>query len=456
MEEKKIPTLFEAIPQQEYEQITPLISKGRVSIFYKGKNRNYGFITDEFSEKLISTLPYVPVVGIYDEYKQDFTSHNRNRDVARIYGLVPENPNGEWITRMDEDGVERTYYVCDVYLYTGRLTDANKIIGNPQSLELDRDSIKGQWVLMDDGKEYFVYSDAYFVGLSALGKDVKPCFEGAAFFDLLTQFGEFLSQSDLATKEEKNLTGGNEGTMDIKDFSFSNDSKINSIWKAVNPNFSEENGWKLDKTVCQISGDYAIVYTVENSTYERYSYVLKDNGDIELIGEPEVVYSSWIRQEEREDYDKLKEKYSSYSEINNAFAELENNISEKDSKILELEEAKNTYELEANSVKEQLTNELETLRNDYSLLKEEHDQRLNQEKESKIEEYKDLISEASLEQIKSKISDYNLEKELLYTMKKEKPTIFEKESSASFARISVADDTSASGIVSILKKYRKN
>ena len=40
MATKTIPTTFEAIPQCDYEQITPLISKGKVSIFYKGKNRN--------------------------------------------------------------------------------------------------------------------------------------------------------------------------------------------------------------------------------------------------------------------------------------------------------------------------------------------------------------------------------------------------------------------------------
>ncbi len=36
--ENKIPTLFTAIPQGDFEQVTPLISKGRVSIFYKYKN----------------------------------------------------------------------------------------------------------------------------------------------------------------------------------------------------------------------------------------------------------------------------------------------------------------------------------------------------------------------------------------------------------------------------------
>ena len=44
----------------------PLLSLARVRIFYKGLNRNRTFITDEFAEKLITSLPYTPVSGIWD------------------------------------------------------------------------------------------------------------------------------------------------------------------------------------------------------------------------------------------------------------------------------------------------------------------------------------------------------------------------------------------------------
>lgn len=454
MATKTIPTTFEAIPQCDYEQITPLISKGKVSIFYKGKNRNGGFITDEFAEKLISNLPYVPVVGIYDKEKDDFTSHNRDRDVARMYGLVPENPNGEWLTKMDEDGVEREYFVSDVYLYTGRFTNAQKIIGNPQSLELDIKSIKGNWVLMDDGREYFVYTDANFIGISALGKDVKPCFEGAAFFDLVTQFGEFLSQAELTNNKNKDFDkGGKE--MNLVDFKFSNDETKDKIWKAVNPNFSEEGNWKIDKVVCEIASDYVLVNYVEESKYERYAYVLKEDGTVELVGEPEIVYNTWIKQEDVKNYEALSSDYSSCEEILNKFSALNETISEKDAKILELENDKSTYELEVNTVKE----DLEKVQNDYNLLKQDYDNKVTSEKEAKISEYSNNISEDALKDIREKMASYSLEqleKELLFAMKKEKPSMFSQTTSTQYAYSAMVGDSDSNGIVSILQKYRKN
>lgn len=454
MATKTIPTTFEAIPQCDYEQITPLISKGKVSIFYKGKNRNGGFITDEFAEKLISNLPYVPVVGIYDKEKDDFTSHNRDRDIARMYGLVPENPNGEWLTKMDEDGVEREYFVSDVYLYTGRFTNAQKIIGNPQSLELDINSIKGNWVLMDDGREYFVYTDANFIGLSALGKDVKPCFEGAAFFDLVTQFGEFLSQAELTNNKNKDFDkGGKE--MNLVDFKFSNDETKDKIWKAVNPNFSEEGNWKIDKVVCEIASDYVLVNYVEESKYERYAYVLKEDGTVELVGEPEIVYNTWIKQEDVKNYEALSSDYSSCEEILNKFSALNETISEKDTKILELENDKSTYELEVNTVKE----DLEKVQNDYNLLKQDYDNKVTSEKEAKISEYSNNISEDALKDIREKMASYSLEqleKELLFAMKKEKPSMFSQTTSTQYAYSAMVGDSDSNGIVSILQKYRKN
>ena len=355
---------------------------------------------------------------------------------------------------MDEDGVEREYFVSDVYLYTGRFTNAQKIIGNPQSLELDINSIKGNWVLMDDGREYFVYTDANFIGLSALGKDVKPCFEGAAFFDLVTQFGEFLSQAELTNNKNKDFDkGGKE--MNLVDFKFSNDETKDKIWKAVNPNFSEEGNWKIDKVVCEIASDYVLVNYVEESKYERYAYVLKEDGTVELVGEPEIVYNTWIKQEDVKNYEALSSDYSSCEEILNKFSALNETISEKDTKILELENDKSTYELEVNAVKE----DLEKVQNDYNLLKQDYDNKVTSEKEAKISEYSNNISEDALKDIREKMASYSLEqleKELLFAMKKEKPSMFSQTTSTQYAYSAMVGDSDSNGIVSILQKYRKN
>ena len=457
--EKKIPTLFTAVPQGEFKQITPLISKGRVSIFYKYENRNRAYITDEFAEKLISSLPYVPVVGIYDDEKEDFTSHSRDRNAARIYGLVPENPNGEWVQKIDNDGVVRTYYVVDVYLYTGRLENANKIIGNPQSLELDVNSIQGSWTLMG-GQDYFVYTAGHFIGLSALGKDVEPCFEGAAFFDLLTQFGEFCLQ----TREKqidninKNTDAGGIEQMDLANFKFKKKRKTDSIWKSINPNYSKDNELTIDKVVCAISEDYAIAYNEKENTYEKFSISTNDEGVAVVDSNAQAVFSVWIDELEKENLNALQNQYSNFAEIvsaienfNKTISEQETKISEKDGKILELEKEKTTYSLEVETVK----GELEQLKSNYAALKEKCEAQENKEKESKIAEYEDMLSDSALAGIKEKMADFNmeeLEKELLFTMKKEKPTMFSKEQTP-MAPSSFVSDNGANGLVSILKKY---
>ena len=192
--EKKIPTKFIGEIEGNISQITPELSKGRLRIFYKGLNRNQGYITDEFANRLLSSLPYTPVVGIYNDLTKEFGGHNSDRNIANTYGVVPQQPNLSWEDHLDKDGIVRTYACCDVILFTGRYEAANRIIGKQQSMELDEPTIVGQWEIIDQyGTEAFVYTDARFIGLSVLGDNKEPCFEGSAFFELVTKFNNFMT-----------------------------------------------------------------------------------------------------------------------------------------------------------------------------------------------------------------------------------------------------------------------
>lgn len=165
------------------EPVSEVIDKARVRIFYKGKNRNGGFITNEFAEKLIQTLPYTPIKGIVDQESGDFQGHGRKSD-GKIFGIVPENPNCQWETHEDVDGVVRSYLVADVYLFTGLYESAKLIVGKGQSMELIPESITGDWIDLDNDEYYFLYRSGSFLGLQVLGNDIEPAFEGAAFFSL--------------------------------------------------------------------------------------------------------------------------------------------------------------------------------------------------------------------------------------------------------------------------------
>lgn len=76
---------FSVVVYGDIHQYNQVLSQARCRIFYKGANRNGTYITDEFAESLISTLPYVPVKGIYDSMAGDYTDHGRERYEGRIY-----------------------------------------------------------------------------------------------------------------------------------------------------------------------------------------------------------------------------------------------------------------------------------------------------------------------------------------------------------------------------------
>ena len=211
---------FSIEPVTEIQEINPIISKARVRIFYTGLNRNLTYITEEFAEKLLKTLPYTPVGGLWEESLEDFTDHGgigeKEREKLRVFGVVPENPNVSWEDHLDSDGVLRRYACCDVYLWTARFQAAREIPKKAQSMELYINSINGEWK-RDGSVEYFEFTDGCFFGLVALGNDVEPCFEGAAFYGLDSSAKEFFEELKNYTLSATNeLIGGTEMELDLE------------------------------------------------------------------------------------------------------------------------------------------------------------------------------------------------------------------------------------------------
>ena len=122
---------FDVTVYENLEPVNNLLSKSRVRIFYKYFNRNRTYITDDFANQLIISLPYVPIKGIFDKDDMDFTDHGEKRTEGKIYGIVPENPNVAWEEHLDEDGVTRLYCCADVLLFTGIYPEAKLIVGKP-------------------------------------------------------------------------------------------------------------------------------------------------------------------------------------------------------------------------------------------------------------------------------------------------------------------------------------
>ena len=127
MTKMTIPTNFDVRLYGKVEEYSPTLSKCRVRIFYKGMNRNRTFITEEFAQQLIDSLPYAPVKGIFDIEEVDYKDHGKRNSEGRIYGIVMENPNFAWEDHMDDDGIIRTYACADVLLFTALYPEAKLI-----------------------------------------------------------------------------------------------------------------------------------------------------------------------------------------------------------------------------------------------------------------------------------------------------------------------------------------
>ena len=439
------------------KELNPVLSKARCRIFYKYENRNGTYITDEFAQKLISSLPYTPVKGIYDNFDEDYTDHGLKRDLGRIYGIVPENPNFSWEKHLDEDEIEREYACCDVYIFTALYEEASQIVGKSQSMELYPPSIKGDWAIIN-GKKLFKFEDGCFLGLQILGNDVEPCFEGAAFFTFYNDLKNAIKKLERYSLDS-NIKGG-KSEMTKLNFKLSDSQKHDAIWVLLNDKYTEESNWEVSYTILDIYDDYALVYSYEAGSYERVYYTKNDETDSVELGARKKCYVIDITEEEKTalealrafnggTYEKIDENIQEIDTIKQQNSEFSTKIEELNNTVSTLTTERDTSVKNYNNAQAQistLTNELETLK-DYKNSVE------TQEKEQVIASYSELLNNEILDSYKSKISEYSsateLDKELAYELKKTNLEVFTKTPQY------LPKDTPNTGIEAILAKYKK-
>lgn len=478
--EKKIPTTFVGEIAEGLTQVSPEISKARLRIFYKGFNRNQGYITDEFAEKLLSSLPYTPVVGIFNDLVKDFGGHNQDRNVAKIYGVVPQDPHFAWEDHLDSDGVMRTYACTDVYLFTGRYDAAKLIPGKQQSMELDTKTIRGDWQVINEyGQEGFVYTDAQFIGLSVLGDDKTPCFEGSAFYELVSQFNDFMAAktsnggNDMALEITKPVAGSDqveseidaaasatpaessdpstEQTEDTTDSTPSNESAAETADETPDGDSATDDKKDEeptdDKKDEEKPADSTSDEEPEDKREEEKPADSESNPDEDKKEEDKPTDSACEDKKadaEAQEEDKKEEDKPADSELTPSNFENLNN------KILELNQQLATYEAEANKFKDLYT----ALKADYDVLVAEKNKELAAQKDAKLQEYTSYISDAVKQDFESRLDSYStvddLEKDLLFAAK---PSLFAKHDDFAPTSTYEADEDE---ITALIKKSMKH
>lgn len=400
--ERKIPTDFSvsiSLPQATHN---PNITKARARIFYKGPNRNGSFITPEFAQKLMSTINYIPVKGIYEG---GFLSHGDVKTQGRAYGVVPKEHNFSWERHVDVDGVEREYATVDVYLWD-LYRESQEIIDSSQSMELDENSIDGEWVVVE-GQQYFKFTDASFIGLQVLGKDFEPCFEGSSFFSKNSDIVDFI-KNVVAVEMAMYSNGGN--TVD------ENKEKVES----TQPDFQEAPEVNEPK-----EGAEQVERVEEVEEVEEFEEIEEEN--VEPVEEEGEMEDFTLPEEEVE----------------------EENISE-DSQKNEEDNEKTTLEAEVRGLRaenEELKAELHTLK-EYQIAAE------GEKKEAVFAKYADLLSEEVVSNYRDKADDYTvseLERELAYELVQSRTDVFSNN-----VQVVPHEETHGheSGVEAILKKHR--
>lgn len=439
----------------ELNKYNEVLSKARCRIFYKYENRNGTYITDEFAEKLISSLPYVPVKGIYSD--EDYTDHGVRRDQGRIYGIVPENPNVAWEEFTDDDGITRTYACTDVLIFTAIYEEANDIIGKSQSMELYPPSLKYHEAIVHN-KRYIVFDDGCFLGLQVLGDKVEPCFEGASFYTLQSTIEYTINQIK--------KYGGTK--MPKINFKLSDDAKFSALWALLNPEFNEEGNWTISYGISAVYDDYALAVNYETGEMNRVYYSKNDENDMVELGDIVKCYIVDVTEGEKSTLDTLRSlNGNTYELVSDVLTNAQENfekVSEFSTKIEELNETVSTLTTErdnANASIGEYTTQLETANGTINSLNEElntlKEFKLNietKQKEAVIDEYTENLSEEIIESYRAKISEYSVEEldmRLAYELKKTNSSIFTKNSDEGI----VPKDTQTDGITAILSKYKK-
>ena len=459
---------FSVTTYGNFEKYNDTISKARCRIFYKGLNRNGSFITDEFADKLLASISYAPIKGIYNT--DDYEDHGNKSSEGRIYGIVPENPNVAWEDFEDEDGVVRTYACVDVYVFTALYEEAQEIIGKPQSMEIYPPSIRGEWTYMK-GRRVFKFIDGCFLGLQVLGDEVEPCFEGAGFFALYDNIvAAFQKIEELSNEKNTNVMGGNSEM----NFKISYSQIEQGLWSLLNTSFTEEGGWTITHTICELYDDYALVRNFENGTYERVYYTKDEETDAVSITKTETCRIVDVTESE---YTTLK----AVQAINNSFEALDTKLNELEEVKAEVETVKADYATaqETISANEQKIGELEenistltTERDTFSAqateagtvitdLQSQVDA-LNaykldiekQEKEAIILKYSERLSAEVITDYTNRIAEFSaveLDKELAYALVSTNPSVF---SASSTDDGLVPKNQNKTGIEALLEQYR--
>lgn len=398
--------------------INPLMSKCEIKVLYVGANRNHTFINEEVATEIGKTLRGAPIVGYYRDSKEDFTDHGEKVIIddegikfecqTVPYGFVSPDADVWFQNFEDSDGMGNTvvhrYLMTTGYLWTSQFPESSLPVeeGRPQSMEFEKDSVKGHWETNFDNKlDFFIINDAVIQKICILGQDVEPCFQGAS-----------ITSPNVSTNF----------TLDDK-FKHTLYSMLQDLKDVLN-----RGGHQMDNLENTVISEEEV--TTEFTKIEEVTEENNNNIDDTLAPSDYVKKDEEEKEEKETDKEKTSEENDSTSESDSTSKEdKQNDSKEEDSENDKDDEKKKKYTA--------IENELNTLKESYSKLQEQYQELVNfkkeidnQKKDALIAEFYMLSDEDkaeiiqnkenyTLDEIKAKLSVICFDKKISFTMKKQ-------------------------------------
>ena len=420
--DRQIPIYFDSVviasPTVPISSSNPELGRLKVGVFTKYGNRNGSYITDEIAEQLIAsaTMGNTPVVGFFDPESKSWAGHTGPL-LASAYGYV-ESFEG-WQPFTDTDGIEREYAVFSVVIFNKYFDEAKLVVGQHQSMELDRDSIEGDWANIEDN-EYFVYTKASIMGLCIIGEH-EPCFSVSTFFSkdddkYASQYEKFSSLlsglKELVEETEKQPKGG-EQPMD---------------------NFENNLGTPAEEPVTEpVAAEPEAVSAIEP--------------ELPLVDDPVLAASAEEPAAEPIDFEALQ---NSITELTNANTELTTNYENAQSRIAELEQAL----ADATAANETANNRITELESSIAQYEAAQAAIEEEKKNQLIEKYEKVIDEEEITKVRAEVSNFTyseLESKLAISFANKQMTTEENT-----VNVIPQPEPAVNEFALLIEKYRKN
>lgn len=385
--DKQIPIYFDSVivasPIERISDSNPNLGRLNVGVFTKYGNRNGSYITDEVANQLIqsATTGDTPVVGFFDPETQTWAGHT-GPTLASAYGYV-ESFVG-WQPLTDTDGIERDYAVFSVVMFNKYFDEASKVIGQNQSMELDINSINGDWVDIED-TEYFVYTTAKIQGLCIIGNH-EPCFSVSSFFskndaNYESQYEKFASLLSSLKQEVEEASKG--GTQTMNEFE---NVEVTPVVEEPQQETSEVVEEVVEPAVEETPVEF-------EETKEEETVVEEGSVAEEATTEEPTVTFTELTAVTYSDFDILQQ---NYNELQAQFEQLQADYTAAQQRISELEQFQNAQEQEKTQLQADLTAAQETIVT-YEL----------ERKNNLIERYKKVLNDEQISEFTGSVNNFN-------------------------------------------------